>query len=158
MFLNREEIADRNLNLKGWLARIQLQAKKPDSPEFKIEGPMVLKVRVRRTSRTGAATSTENHSFMGDEPFKLDGIFSERDIVKEGFNLSVTMRPAELGLGKWVASLSMPLAEAMTKFTGLEAWVVGLAAGLEDEPPGRAGVPARPAPPTHDEDPRWGAF
>ena len=159
MRINREEV-EKTAGIKAWLSGMQTICKGPDGPVFKIMGPMVFSVRARKAVRGkgGTTTNTQNWHFMGDEAFRLSGVFWERVHTTDQIEIGVTLVPADLKLAGEVASATMTLAEAIEKFEGIEAWMDGVADRPVVPTKHPELAPMRETAPAHDEDDRWGSW
>ena len=142
MQISDEEMrADAKLapKLKAWAAQLNLAAKAPNVPTFKINGPQQLTVRFRRHGMPSGS-----RAFMGDEEFRVSSILLNRELNSRSIKMIAILNPVDLALTKEVASVTMPLTDAIEAFTGLESWI-DLAA-LESEERAAARAKANPPP------------
>jgi hypothetical protein len=147
MKLSGMEIKSQGIDLRNWLAFVQLACKNGDAPIFKLNGPVSMPTRLHKPSRFGAQTMTSARAYVGDEKFRIGAVFQETLINEDAVVLSVMMVPADMGLVQEISGVTLTLATAMEQFTGLEAWIMGLAniptPARQLEAKVRAGMPAR---------------
>jgi hypothetical protein len=124
VFITRQDIAkDPSIGpkIKNWAGSLNLASKKEGCPTFKLTGPCSLKVRPRITSQRVSAAQTQH--FMGGEEFRITGVVLEKDMHRDGIAIHMMFGPASLKLASDIASMAMPLQEAIGVFDDLESWV-----------------------------------
>lgn len=140
MYISDDELVESKIHLKTWLSQLQVKGKEAGAPSFALSGPVSLPVRRRRASpRPGEpAMVSGNFPFMGGEKFKLSGASQERDRSQNGQVISLLMTPATTDLAaQGISGMTIPLADALANFDGLEDFVnsvkkdsVGVTPGL----------------------------
>lgn len=124
MFITRVEInQDKDLasKIKNWAGSLNLAAKSPGVPTFQLSGPCNLKIRLRRTA-PGVSPLT-SYDFRGGEEFRISSVVLEKDMALDGIAIRTIFTPVDLMLALEIASMSMPLQDAIEVFGELEAWV-----------------------------------
>lgn len=165
MLVTDAEAKERGLNIKGWLAELQIAAKEADAPTFKLKGACRLKVRSRR-GNGAAAVSTQNWTFMGGEEFRVSSFFTERKLApttdRAGYTISVTLTPAKSKLAGEVSSMTLTLVEATELFEGdFEQWVTaanGRAAAKKTAAQTVVERVQQSVPQKAEENPAWGSW
>lgn len=107
--------------IRAWLSEMNLECK-TKFPVFKVSGPMDWPCRVRQVTKA----STQSVNFMGGEKLTLSSIYSEPSHMADGQQIKVTLVPAATDLklvNSGLASMAMPLSDALLRFDGLEEWV-----------------------------------
>jgi hypothetical protein len=117
------ELEQKGINLKQWLSAIKRACLGPDAPTFEIKGPMTLKVRERR--KVGA--SLTNYIFMGGEKFRLADVYANMRVQDHSYDVGASFAPVDLKLAAEISGVTLPLAECLDAFDGLEAFVERLA-------------------------------
>jgi hypothetical protein len=151
MLLTKEEYRAA-VDLLPKLRAMQLAAKSAEQPRFPISGPMSLTVRKRRSVRPGramiggakvAGSSTENMemSFIGGEQFALSDVFQHQMLAEGKVEIRLTFTPrGDASTLAEVTSMTMPLAQAVDVFTGLETWITDLKHVEPEKPKSKAEV------------------
>jgi len=118
VLVTNEEIQRLGLNYRTWLHGLQTQVRDGKSPAFRLKGPAVLPARMRK----GLGTMTKDRAYFGDESFRIGDIVSIARQDFKGFQIKVTMIPADIKLVAEISSMTLSLAEAMSVFEGVEDW------------------------------------
>lgn len=107
--------------IKEMVASINRSCKKDDVPFFKINGPMELIVRARKSGATNGMKM--GHAFMGGEEFRISSCVLERKIEIDSLEILLIFQPVDLSMLKSIVSLTLPLAESSSAFEGIEDWI-----------------------------------
>lgn len=136
--LELEEDPKLGPKLKAWAHQLNTAAKAAGAPTFKVNGPQRLNVRYRKYGRPSGP-----YDFMGGEEWRVSSIVLDREISTDTIKMLAILNPVDLEVAKEIASVTLPLADALEAFDGLEAWLDLTA--LESE--ARAKAIAAAAPP-----------
>lgn len=166
MRLKYEEVEEYGINLKGWIAHMQLDGKRTDvdRPVFALKGPEQLKVRTRRASGP-AAVSTRTHPFYGGEKFSVGGFAVNDSPREQEYQILVTLVPVDMSLARDISGMTLQFSEFIEKFEGAEEWVESFGEQkhsadvvLKKPVPGRKTVDKRPLKEIHESNPSWGCW
>lgn len=147
MLVTKKEAIERGINLKTWLSAMQRAAKSPEAPILTVKGPMKLKVRTRAFAGRTASTTT-SWTFVGDEAFRIASVYTEQDMRKDAVLIGMSFTPVDTDLAGQISGITMPMAEAIEAFDGLEQFVNFIAA-QPDAVSDRGALASRPPAPEY---------
>lgn len=164
MRISYSEVEEYGINIKGWLAHMQLDGKRTDAdrPVFPLKGPEQLKVRTRRPTGP-VATSSRTHAFLGGERFSVGGLTVEDRYYDHCYLITITLVPVDMADAREISGMTMPFSDFIEKFEGAEEWVESFgeqkhSADVVTGKPTRKKVDKRPIKEVHESNPAWGSW